>query len=370
MALTDRAIKNLKADTKDQFLADGSGLYLRVSKSGAKTFLYRSRKGGSARWVTVGEYPRTSLLDARKAVLELVGKALPGNVTFETAFESWCRRIDRDYARPEQAKRRVELHLSTLWNRKLSGITRADLSALLSNVAVTAPVQANRLLTDVKSLFSHAVEMGWLDESPAMLISRKVVGGPEPTRARVLNEDELRELIGQLRSDRFAEKTRLALTLMLLTGQRSGEVRGITSSEVLVSTSSKTWRLPAHRTKNGLAHDVHLNLLSTAVVTTAFKLFGSEPFEGMEPQVPGRAMTRIGFTPNATPHDLRRSMATHMAELGVQPHIIEKCLNHKLPGVAGTYNRATYAAETRAAWRLWTRFLLRLRKKPPDMAGG
>jgi integrase len=60
--------------------------------------------------------------------------------------------------------------------------------------------------------------------------------------------------------------------------------------------------------------------------------------------------------PGWTPHDLRRTCATRMAELGVQPHIVEAVLNHASGtkhNIAGIYNRATYAAEKAQALALW-----------------
>jgi integrase len=81
-------------------------------------------------------------------------------------------------------------------------------------------------------------------------------------------------------------------------------------------------------------------------------------------RVPARL--KLGWTP----HDLRRTMATHMADMGVMPHVIEKCLNHKMAGVMAVYNRAEYAAEKKAAWQLWQRKLLRLRKKEAPGEGG
>jgi integrase len=62
-------------------------------------------------------------------------------------------------------------------------------------------------------------------------------------------------------------------------------------------------------------------------------------------------------------HDLRRSVATHMAELGIQPHIIEAILNHvsgHKAGVAGIYNRASYDREKRQALDRWAAHLMAL----------
>ena len=61
-----------------------------------------------------------------------------------------------------------------------------------------------------------------------------------------------------------------------------------------------------------------------------------------------------------TLHDLRRTMRTHLAALGVRAEVAERCLGHKLRGVEGTYNRHDYFNERRAALQTWTALLLAL----------
>ncbi len=347
-ALTDRTIRNLKAGAKDQFISDGHGLYLRVSVSGAKTWVFRSRVNGKARWRTLGLYPVMGLLTARNAVLSLAGRELPQSVSVEQAVAAWESAVVSRLKRPDLPMARVNLHLRGVFKKNVADVSRSDLSGVLTTLARTSPVQANRLLTDVKGLSRYCVERGWIDGSPAELLTRRVAGGREKSRDRVMTESELTRLVAELSTERFAPATRLALALCLLTGQRSGEVRGLEHVYV-VSTS---WRLPGHLTKNGVAHQVDGGVLLTFILRLTFKLLGSKPFDDMAPQVLNRAMDRIGFTPKATPHDLRRTMVTWMAENGVAPHIVERCLNHKLPGVAGIYNHAQYEREKTAAWRL------------------
>ena len=363
MSLTTTAINSFKPTNKDVFHTDSNGLYLRVAKTGTKTFLYRSRTGGTARWITLGVYPSLTLADARRRALDLSTGMLPSHITAQTAYDEWLSRsINKTYKSPLQVKQRMDKHfLPKFGQTKLASISRADLSSHLNEISATAPVQGNRVLTDIKLLFSYAVERGWLDDSPAALITQRTVGGKEKTRERVLTEDELVFLIHELRKDRFQPTTRYALAILLATGQRSGEVRGIVASEVI----HRTWRLPPHRTKNGVGCSIYLPTPAGHIVRNTFKYLGNEPFKGMQGQTLARAVKRMGVT--WTPHDLRRTMATTMADLGVAPHVIEKCLNHTMGGVMAIYNRAEYAAEKKAAWRLWAKYLLQLRKRPPVM---
>jgi integrase len=360
MPLTDKMVAALKPGPKGRFVADGEGLYVRVHPSGARVFMYRSRRGGSSLWITLGSYPSLSLAAARRKAASHSSGLIDSRMTVKLSHEARLLHIAKTYKSPLQVKQRMELHFVPKFGDKLlADVTRAEVSALLTKVAASAPVQANRLLTDIKLLFSYAVERGWLDNSPVALLSSKTVGGRESARDRVLDDDELRRLIGVLRTDRFAVPTRLALALCLLTGQRSGEVRGVTTAEV----KGGVWTLPKQRTKNGKGHKVYLGKTPKLLFRLGFKALGSSPFGEMPNQVLSRATTRMAFTTPFTPHDLRRTMATHMAEMGVAPHVVEKCLNHTMAGVMAIYNRAEYADETRAAWRLWERKLLRLARE-------
>lgn len=363
MALTDRGIRNLRPEAKDKFIADDDGLYLRVYPSGTKSFVYRSRDGGRARWIKLGDYPALGLAAAR-ALAQEMSLRLPEHLTTNcrACYDAWMKGVRKGYVRPEQVTEQLERYfLPKFESRTLHLITTAELSRFFAEIAETAPVAANRLLGVVKPMFNFAVQRGWIKESPAAPITRKVVGGKEKSRDRVLTDDELTRFISVLRSERFDPPTRLALAIALCTGQRTGEVRGVTSAEVL----DRVWRIPAQRTKNGIAQAVILHASGYRLLSWAFNELGTAPFASMDRCCLSRAVARMKFDPPFTPHDLRRTMATRMAELGVAPHVVEKCLNHKMGGVMEIYNRAEYAAEKSAAWRLWHRHLLKLAKKNP-----
>lgn len=368
MPLTDRTIKTLKPLDKDKFYADGRKLYLRVHPTGTKTFHYRQQSQRGTRWIRLGEYPSLGLADARVIAANMTTGTIPLKRTIQACYDEWATHINKTYKSPLQVRQRMEKHFTPEFGaRNIAQVTRAEISSWLTAVAVTAPVQANRLLTDTKLLMSFAVERGWLESSPAELITQRTVGGREKTRDRYLTDAELVRFLQILQTDRFAPATRYALALLLITGQRSNEVRGLHSGEL----TGGAWRIPPQRAKNNIANIVSLPFLGKVVLASAIVELGSTPFDGMEGQVLARATNRMAFDPPFTPHDLRRTMATHMADLGVAPHVIEKCLNHTLGGVMAIYNRSDYAAEKAAAWRLWARHLLKLaRKKAPAGEAG
>lgn len=369
MALTDRAILNLKPQEKHVFVADGDGLYLRVHPTGAKSFLLRTRVGGRAKWTTIGSYPAMSLAEARRRVREIEAEGEPSRMKVQACYDAWQAHVDKEYKSPDQVRYRMARHfVPAFGTRAISEITRAELSEHLAAIAEQAPVQANRVLGDVKQMFTFAVARGWLENSPAHLLTKKAVGGKERSRDRVLADAEIVELVKVLRTDRFAPKTRIALALLLLLGQRSGETRAITKKMV----AGQWLDIPKQVTKTGAAQKVYLGFLPSRLIRLAFKEYGSAPFEGMEGQVLSKAVARMQFDPPFTPHDLRRTMATKMADMGIHPHVVEKCLNHKMSGVMAVYNRAEYLPERAAAWRQWERYVVRLvqaaKKKPRGTA--
>ncbi|MBK7474318.1 MAG: tyrosine-type recombinase/integrase [Betaproteobacteria bacterium] len=168
---------------------------------------------------------------------------------------------------------------------------------------------ANRTLADVKHLFSYSYEKGWVRENPTSRITRKVVGGKEKSRAVVLTEDQLKHLIKELRTDRWQPRTRVALAVCLLTGQRASEVLGISKDEV----QGNWWTIPAERTKPKRAQKVYLS-------RPVRYLLGLVDYTRGDHRTLSRALNRGKLS--YTPHDLRRTMATVMAEnLSVAPHV-------------------------------------------------
>lgn len=346
--LSEKQVQALKPAGKDRQVADGGGLYLRVSKHGTKSWLYRSREGGAARYQTIGEYPALSLKHARQKASELQGRQL-GTLTVSDAVEAYIASLD--YQEPEQVSRRFKTDIvPTLGSKRLDVVVAKDITDALQKIVERgSPVAANRTLSDVKRLFRFAYEKGWAHHDPAERITKKVVGGKEKSRDIVLTDDELRDLIALLRSNRLAVKTRAGLALCLLTGQRASEVLGM-QGEV----SGRWWTIPKHRTKTKKEQKVYLAPLARYIARYI------EPCSHL---TLSRPLNRTNL--RYTPHDLRRTMATRMSDLGVMPHVVEKCLSHQMTGVMQIYNRADFLPEREVAWKLWYAYLRRLTLSEP-----
>jgi integrase len=155
------------------------------------------------------------------------------------------------------------------------------------------------------------------------------------------------------------------LQLLLLTGARRSEAAGLRRAEV--SADGATWTIPSTRTKNGRAHQVPLPPLARGILAGIKPIAGPADFvftRDGRTAIGNWSSTKLRLdaamgepTPAAwVIHDLRRTAATGMAEIGVAPHIVEACLNHvsgAKASVAGIYNRAAYAAEKKAALERW-----------------
>jgi integrase len=189
-----------------------------------------------------------------------------------------------------------------------------------------------------------------------------------PARDRVLTVNEIvafwqacgeiGEPIGQL------------LKLLLLTGCRLNEVAAMTRAEL--SDDGATWTIPSSRTKNKRAHVVPLPPLARAIIagvkpiasaaSYVFTTNGRSAISGWS-AIKKVLDAAMGATSPWRLHDLRRTAATGMADIGIPPHIVEAALNHvsgAKAGVAGTYNRAAYANEKRAALERWALHIERL----------
>jgi integrase len=238
-------------------------------------------------------------------------------------------------------------------------------------------VASNRARAALSACYAWAIGQGLVDANPVVGTSRV---GVERERERVLTSGEIAAIWPHLGEEDHAR----IVKLLLLTGQRRGEVAGMTWGEL--NQDRELWSLPAARTKNALPHDVPLSTQSRSVLRAVpvradrDLLFGegTGPFSGWSQSkkrldrriARARAETRLGrrlkpdeqpgsgdFLPPWTLHDLRRTAVTGMNELGIQPHIVEAVVNHvsgrAKAGVAGIYNRATYATEKRTALQTW-----------------
>ena len=220
---------------------------------------------------------------------------------------------------------------------------------------------ANRARSYLSMALSFGVLRGLLERNACAGIKaiRK-----EQARERVLADAELRAIWHAV-----APETDYGaiVRLLVLLGQRRDEVAGIRRSELDLDRA--LWRLPGERTKNGRAHDVPLPAQAVAILASREPrpdrdlVFGGRkgPFSGWS-QAKRRLDAALAL-PAWTLHDVRRTVVTGMVEVGIAPHVVEAVVNHisgHKSGVAGVYNRASYATEKRAALQRWADHVKRI----------
>jgi integrase len=252
----------------------------------------------------------------------------------------------------------------------LSTLRRRDVRDVTEGIARRgAPVEAARVFEDIRAMLRWAVEHEYLDHSPAEGMAKPAGGKP---RERFLSDGEIATLWAGLAAalPRSVQCQRI-IRLCLATGQRVGEIAGITRSEI--DLSAREWRLPGSRTKNKHPHVVPLSDLAILVIKAA--LIGEDGeflFPCGKGHLSGAAVARTIVRANEaeegrplgrfgiaswSAHDLRRTCLTNMARLGVAPHVIGAVANHRSVTKASVtmahYIAYSYAAEKRAALDLW-----------------
>lgn len=336
MALTETDIRKLKNPDREKLIGDERGLYIRCYPSGRKSWLYRTRKGGSWKTRNLGEWPAVSLAEARTKAAALTNQDMPDAATFGALLDEWFqRRIEPRYRVTKNIEVYVKRGKDELGNIQLSALTTKRMTDSLIKYAAVAPVAANRCLSNWKLALKYAVERGLIERSPLENTTTAVAGGEEKSRARVLTDKEIKALWTD------PHEHAPLLQFLLLTGLRISEAQAATHDDL------EGDKLHIPENKSNRPHWVHLAPL-------AKELIGDHDGFLFEQRSPTAVQARLKRAATGwTPHDLRRTFATRLAGLGIDPLVIEKCLNHTLGGVLATYNRHTYEKERQEAATLW-----------------
>ena len=392
MRFTDKGIAALKPKAERyEVWEDGrTGLGVRVSPKGRKSWVYMYRFNGTARRMGLGTYPVVGLASARVKhanAKELLAKDTdPGaqqierkraerdaetvNDLAEEYLEKWARPRKRSAAEDERTLRKDVL---PAWGtKKAKEIRRRDVILLLDKIVERgSPIQANRTLAIVRRMFNFAVSRDILDATPVAMVQAPA---KEHARERVLSPDEMRTFWYGLDEAPMSEAVKLALKLELVTAQRKGELIGAPLSEF--DFEDAVWTIPGERSKNGIAHRVPLSPLALGLIEEACSLAGESKWlfpsprgdEHIKPEAVNHALQKA-FTPttkhptpaieleNVTPHDLRRTAASRMALLGINRLTVSKVLNHVETGVTAIYDRHSYDPEKRRALEAWASHL-------------
>lgn len=397
--LTDRFCQAAKAGEgkkTDYFDATVTGLVLRVSAAGAKSWYVVYGPPAKRSWLKLGDYPEIPLGTDRGArqrargVRAKVGdgadpiaekKALAASQTVADMIENYLARHASTRRSGDEIARRLRKNVSdVIGTVKLSELHRRDLTRCIDTVKDRgAKVEANRVYEDVRAMVRWAHGRGDLDHN---LVDVMKPPAETTVRERFLDAGEIRTMWTALPAADMRESTRRILRLCLITGQRVGEVSGMTRDEI--DLDQRLWTIPPARTKNKREHVLPLSDMAIDVIRE--QLADAEALAARKgravprfvfPGPGGRAAITAGSIPQAvkreeitkrgsatimgvepwTPHDLRRSAATGMEEIGISPFIIGHVLNHvsatKASITSRVYARYDYAREKREALDLW-----------------
>ena len=386
------------------------GLYLVVQRSGAKSWAVRYRFRGKPRKLTLGpvleadapvpldpviDRPLT-LASARllaagalrevekgvdpaqqkrqeKAAAESMRAELAGDTVENLKIqfiERYAKRRNRSWKQTEWIF--DKLVLPPWKGRTVHEITKRDVIDLIEGIEQDRPILANRVLAALRKWFNWLSARDVVKASPCAGV---VPPAKEKARDRHLTDAEIRALWAACDKSEPAggggigEPFGSFVRLLLLTGQRRSEVAGMRWTEI--DESKSLWTLPGDRTKNEQAHEVPLPTQAAAIIGAVKQIEGSdfvftttgESSLGGFSRAKERLDLRMKPARPWTFHDLRRTAATGMADIGVPPHIVEAVLNHisgARAGVAGIYNRAVYGVEKADALQQWADYVDRL----------
>ena len=274
------------------------------------------------------------------------------------------RRTGQPRKSVQEIKRRFETNvLPVVGAVKLADLHRRDVNRIITPMVVRAPTEASRVFEDFRGMIRWAVGQGYLDTNP--------MDAMEPParsreRTRTLDETEIRRLWHVLPTALArSPDCQQIIKLCLATGQRVGEVAGIRRLELDVDKA--TWRIPGSRTKNGHEHSVPLSPFALQIISAIkhrdylFPVAGGSLRPGAVARTIARAHEgdgpgRFGI-PRWSAHDLRRTVVSQMAKLGVVPIVLGHIINHRSVTKAGVtlsvYQQYSYEDEKRQALNLW-----------------
>ena len=380
------------------------GLQLRVRKksdSFSRTWLlrYRWRK----EWVRIvlGHAPGMSLVEARQRAQELrkaiddgidprrarprrrepVAAPLPPtsgrpddkhSVEFLVS-EFIARYLRPTRKRPEYAEAILARDVLPKWKgRDARTIDPSEVIDLLDGIVDRGSrVMANRTAALLSQLFRFGIHRHIVKTTPVQLLFRP--GGKEKARQRTLTEGELRIFLADPQACTRYERLSRVMLVLLLTGQRRGELALARWSRI--DFDAKTWTIPDEDSKTGRGHVVPLTdwaveefrALKREAESSPWVLPSTGGINHVDPKQLTRSVAKCqkrfkerGIA-EFTLHDLRRTCRTGLSQLKVEPHIAERVLNHAQEEMEGVYDQWKFADEKCTALEKWSTYLIGLK---------
>jgi integrase len=387
LKLDAKTVASLKLpDGKDDDIfwdAHLAGFGIRLRAGGHRSWVAQYRAHGRTRRLTIGSVEKLNPIEARKtarmelAKVELGGDPQGAKQEQRRQAVHTLRAVAGAYLEAKASELRpsslrvTRLYLTgayfkPLHTTSITAISHPDVAARIGAIKRTSgSVTAKQARAALSSLYKWAMGEGLMGAHPFNpVIGTNVPAGPQ-ARERVLADQELIKIWNACADDDYGR----IIWLLILLGSRRAEIGGLAWSEL--DLEAGLWSLPATRSKNKYPLVVPLPPAALAIIKAVPRwanrdqLFGTRAQAGFTEWDRGkRALdARAGVETEWRVHDLRRTVATRMGDIGVLPHVIEAALNHRSGakrGVAGIYNKSPYQREVATALQLWSEYVTAL----------
>jgi integrase len=388
-----------KPADKEVTWTEGHGFTLRVLPSGVKTWWYLYTINNKRRKMNLGHYPHVSLEEARRKhreALRLVVDGVdpqnipepttqPENLTVRDLADKWVKEstLSKKWLNTLNLALKKDV-LPQYGNMRASDLRRRDAIELLKVKALTAPGQARNIHKALRSMWELAKDEEYVEFNPfaEIKISRTIPSMKQKSRARFLSEDEIKFLWTAIDIGGGSDSTKRALKLMLITGQRNGEVCGMRRKEISLGIGRPQcwqckrcgwWTIPAERREGnkGGEHRVYLSPLAIKIVGGGedFIFPGDSGEKALSANsvnyhvrrlVEGTGKLPFYGLPRWTPHDLRRTASTHLRRLGCGRDNMNIILGHSAGGITGVYDRYEGDPEKMRWLAIWSEYIHQL----------
>ena len=299
--------------------------------------------------------------------------APPAESTFGATFELWLERYAKVHKKSWAADEKLyHRHVEDRLGKDVArNIDRPRVIEVLDDIAKNAtPLQANRAQSLISAVLSWALDEGRITSHPALRIRRR---GQERQREIVMTPEQLKAFWKAL--DDVHPNAMRAIKLLLLLGQRLGEVVGAPMTEFRLNSNDHAWTIPSARTKNGITHAVPLPSVAVKIIREQEAIAKPNPFlfparrrepQGLDGDQVSRQFKALARKIGASEmrlHDLRHQAATGMAECGVpldMRQLVQNQITGRRQSIGARYDQHDYLAEKRRALELWEQRLMEI----------
>lgn len=397
MALTDTKIRNLKAGDKATKYSDGNGLYLEVTKKGAKLWRMAYRYAGKQKTLYIGNYPAITLADARmrrdaakrklandvdpsddvrKAKIQ---KKLKAENTFGAIAGEFLAKCSNEGKSEKTLKKKrwlLDQVQSSLFHRPVAEITAAEILVPLREVEAKGNYEsARRLRAEIGQVFRYAIATARAENDPTFGLRGALTTPVVSHRAAFTERKDFAGLLKSVWDYEGMPETIAGLKLMAYLYPRPGELRQAEWSEF--DLEAKTWSIPVERMKMRRPHkkplpDAAVEVLKELHILTGHRdlVFPSyqSPRRPMSENTLNHALRRMGYDKTqVTAHGFRASASSLLNESGKwNPDAIEAELAHVgADEVRKAYHRSTYWEERTKMCEWWANYIVYLKNDEP-----